>query len=166
MEEPGCSVSTPYAHQFTSNVSINGDKVYVSYEGMTFYAIRYDGISGTSSGGGGGGTQPPPSASKGCHSDTLNKEVPFNTCVQSASDNDWYQCDAGEWVDRWTDPSACVAVYPLGTKGECYSHTLGKDMPDNACVQSDVDNRWYQCAGGSWVDRWTDPNDCDGIHAL
>jgi hypothetical protein len=59
-----------------------------------------------------------------------------------------------------------VATYPLGSKGGCYSDTLGKDMPDNACVQSEYDSRWYQCAGGSWVDRWTDPNDCDGAHAL
>jgi hypothetical protein len=166
MEEPGCSSSTPYAHSFTSSVSISGDSVYVSYEGKSFYSIRYDGISGTSSGGGGGGTNPPPNTSKGCHSDTLNKEVPFNTCVQSASDGDWYQCDAGDWVNRATDPSACVAVYPLGSKGDCYSDTLGKQMPDNACVQSKFDSRWYQCAGGSWVDRWTDPNDCDGTHPL
>src|ERR1700722_2094560 len=38
MEEPGCSVSTPYAHEFTSNVSISGSEVYVDYEGATFYA--------------------------------------------------------------------------------------------------------------------------------
>lgn len=44
-EEPGCSSSTPYAHSFTSSVSINGTSIYVSYEGMTFTAIRYDGIT-------------------------------------------------------------------------------------------------------------------------
>jgi len=43
-EEPGCSSSTPYAHSFTSNVTINGSSVYVSYEGMTFTSIRYNGI--------------------------------------------------------------------------------------------------------------------------
>jgi hypothetical protein len=166
LEEPGCSSSIPYAHSFTSAVSISGDSVYISYEGKSFVSIRYDGISGTSSGGGGGGTNPPPSAKKGCHSDTLNKEVPFNTCVQSASNGDWYQCDAGEWVNRWTDPAACVAVYPLGSSGGCYSNTLGREVTDNACVQSDYDHRWYQCAGGSWVDRWTDPNDCSSTHPL
>jgi len=52
MEEPGCSSSPPYAHEFTSNVSISGDEVYIDYEGATFYAIRYAGVSGTSSSGG------------------------------------------------------------------------------------------------------------------
>jgi hypothetical protein len=53
IEEPGCSSSMPYAHEFTSNVSINGSSVYVSYEGKSFTAIRYNGISG-------GGSPPPP----------------------------------------------------------------------------------------------------------
>ncbi|HZS40094.1 MAG TPA: phage tail tip lysozyme [Polyangia bacterium] len=48
----------------------------------------------------------------------------------------------------------------------CYSHTLGREMPDNACVQSRSDNLWYQCANGSWVDRWTDPAACNGVHPL
>ena len=52
MEEPGCSSATPYAHEFTSNVSISGSEVYISYEGATFYAIRFNGT--TASGGGGG----------------------------------------------------------------------------------------------------------------
>jgi len=43
-EEPGCSSSTPYAHAFTSSVTINGSSVHVSYEGMTFTAIRYNKI--------------------------------------------------------------------------------------------------------------------------
>jgi hypothetical protein len=48
----------------------------------------------------------------------------------------------------------------------CYSGTLGKEMPDNACVQSKYDNDWYQCANGDWVDRWTDPDACNGVHPL
>ena len=43
-EEPGCSSSTPYAHSFTSSVTISGSTVHVSYEGMTFTAIRYNQI--------------------------------------------------------------------------------------------------------------------------
>jgi uncharacterized membrane protein YgcG len=43
-EEPGCSSSTPYAHSFTSTVTISGSSVHVTYEGMTFSAIRYNGI--------------------------------------------------------------------------------------------------------------------------
>ena len=49
---------------------------------------------------------------------------------------------------------------------ECYSSTLGRMMPDNACVQSKFDGAWYQCANGSWVDRWTDPDACNGVHPL
>lgn len=52
-----------------------------------------------------------------------------------------------------------------GGKG-CYSDTLAREMPDNACVQSKYDDAWYQCSNGSWVDRWTDPAACDGIYPL
>ncbi len=48
----------------------------------------------------------------------------------------------------------------------CYSNTLGKEMPDNACVQSRSNSLWYQCSNGSWVDRWTDPAACNGVHPL
>jgi hypothetical protein len=54
IEEPGCSSSTPYAHEFTSSVSISGHSISVSHNGMTFTAIRYNGLTG------GGGTPPPP----------------------------------------------------------------------------------------------------------
>jgi hypothetical protein len=44
-EEPGCSSSEPYAHELTSNVSINGSDVVIDLEGSTpFTAIRFDGI--------------------------------------------------------------------------------------------------------------------------
>jgi hypothetical protein len=42
IEEPGCSSSTPYAHQVTSDVSISGSNVHVSYNGESFHAIRYN----------------------------------------------------------------------------------------------------------------------------
>ena len=53
------------------------------------------------------------STAKGCYSDTLDKEMPANACVQSKYDRLWYQCDNGSWVDRWTDPTACDGVHPL-----------------------------------------------------
>ncbi len=68
---------------------------------------------GTGSGGGGGGSGGTSGASGGCFSSTLGKEMPANACVQSASDKGWYQCSSGAWVDRWNDPTPCVAVYPL-----------------------------------------------------
>jgi hypothetical protein len=45
LEEPGCSVSPPYAHEFTSSVSISGSNVVIDYEGSTpFAAIRFSGV--------------------------------------------------------------------------------------------------------------------------
>jgi hypothetical protein len=52
------------------------------------------------------------------------------------------------------------------TGADCYSGTLGMNMPENACVQSMYDDLWYQCSGGSWVDRWTDPDACNGVYPL
>ena len=40
IEEPGCSSSTPYAHEFTATVTITGETVVVTSHG-TFTAIRY-----------------------------------------------------------------------------------------------------------------------------
>jgi len=45
-EEPGCSSNTPYAHQLTTSVSISGSSIHVSWNGMTFQAIRLNSISG------------------------------------------------------------------------------------------------------------------------
>jgi len=92
MEEPGCSVSQPYAHEFTSYVSISGDKVYVDYEGEWFYAIRFHGLTGT--GGGGGSSGPAP--------DACDKGAGF--CTETL------QCDNGRWIVRQDDPHACTTV--------------------------------------------------------
>ncbi len=58
-----------------------------------------------------GGTTTEPGAQ--CHSATLDQDVPENTCVQSMFDGLWYQCSDGQWVDRWSDPEACVSEHPL-----------------------------------------------------
>ncbi len=69
---------------------------------------------GTAASGGGASTPPPAPAASGCWSNTLGVEVPLNTCVQSKSDRLWYQCSgANKWVDRASDPAACVSVHPL-----------------------------------------------------
>lgn len=62
-------------------------------------------------GGGTGGTSS--AGTTECYSSTLGKEMPLNACVQSRSDDKWYQCDKGEWVDRYSDPTACSSVHPL-----------------------------------------------------
>ncbi len=41
IEEPGCSATPDYAHEFTSTVSIQGSSITVDYNGISFTAIRY-----------------------------------------------------------------------------------------------------------------------------
>ena len=41
LEEPGCSASQPYAHEFQSDVTISGVNITIAYEGEVFTAIRY-----------------------------------------------------------------------------------------------------------------------------
>jgi hypothetical protein len=52
------------------------------------------------------------------------------------------------------------------TSETCYSGTLDREMPENACVESMYDGLWYQCSNGEWVDRWSDPNPCSGEYPL
>lgn len=54
-----------------------------------------------------------PTTSGGCYSGTLERQMPENACVESMYDGLWYQCSDGQWVDRWSDPNACVGEYPL-----------------------------------------------------
>ncbi len=42
IEEPGCAANPDYAHEFTSDVTLNGTSITVTYNGITFKrAIRY-----------------------------------------------------------------------------------------------------------------------------
>jgi hypothetical protein len=41
IEEPGCSATPDYAHEFTSTVTLSGTSITVQYNGITFTAIRY-----------------------------------------------------------------------------------------------------------------------------
>jgi lysozyme len=97
-----------------------------------------------------------------CHSATLGRDVPVNTCVLSASDGLWYECAAsGSWINREGDVGSCPQ------EGLCYSNTLKREVPINTCVQSASDSKWYQCAGpNDWVNRWTDPANCSSVHPL
>jgi hypothetical protein len=173
----GGSGSSEAAFSSTSHVVLNAP-AYASAEGQAPGEIGMT-ISGyiSPAGTGGGSTNTGGSTGStggaGCYSDTLGKQMPNNACVQSDSNSDWYQCDNGSWADRWTDPAACNGTYPLNNAGHssgggagCYSDTLGKEMPDNACVQSASNKDWYQCDSGSWTDRWTDPAACNGVYPL
>lgn len=55
---------------------------------------------------------------------------------------------------------------PPPSSSTCYSGTLQRDMPENACVESVFDGLWYQCSSGQWVDRWSDPDACNGEYPL
>jgi len=45
LEEPGCSANPPYAHEFTSAVTLSGSSIHIDYEGDDFTAIRYTGAT-------------------------------------------------------------------------------------------------------------------------
>ena len=70
----------------------------------------YNAYAGSS---GGGTTSTPTGTGAACYSGTKNAEMPENSCLQSKFDNQWYQCSAGSWVDRWSDPDPCSGVFPL-----------------------------------------------------
>lgn len=77
------------------------------------------------------------------------------------------QCDQSQRIQL---AQQALSAYGGGSGGGggtgCWSATLGREMADNACVQSRSDKLWYQCANGSWVDRWTDPTACNGVYPL
>ncbi len=79
-------------------------------------------------------------------------------------------CGTCDQAQRLRYAEQALSAYGGGGTGGggagCWSSTLGREMPDNACVQSRSDSLWYQCANGSWVDRWTDPAPCNGVHPL
>jgi hypothetical protein len=63
-------------------------------------------------------------------------------------------------------PTGGGTTPPPPTTTTCRSGTLDRDMPENACVESMFDGLWYQCSSGSWVDRWSNPNACNGEYPL
>jgi hypothetical protein len=59
IEEPGCSSSEPYAHEFTSSVSISGSSIFISYNGASFTSIHYKSLTQEA--------PPPPNRSGAAH---------------------------------------------------------------------------------------------------
>ena len=106
------------------------------------------GVCGSDTGGGsgsgsGGDTGGDPGAS--CSSSTLDRDVDDGTCVQSASDESWYQCTNGTW-DSIDSSASCDVAYAW-----CDSATLGESVPPLTCVQSASSGTWFQCNGQTWV---------------
>jgi hypothetical protein len=174
MEEPGCSSSTPYAHEFTSNVSISGSEVYIDYEGATFYAIRSNASSG-------GGTSDACSYGDGYCTSTMQCDsggwVPRSSdptaCTSgpgasggsdagsgsgdACSYGDGYctstlQCENGRWVARMSDPAACTSG--PGASGGSSANTDACSYGDGYCTDT------QQCDDGRWVARSSDPSAC------
>lgn len=122
------------------------------------------GGSGSGSGAGsGGGT----TGGAGCSSSTLDRDVDDGTCVQAATDSQWYRCDNGAW-DGIASSSSCTGeVY-----GFCQSATLGESVPPRTCVQSASSGTWYQCNGTTWVSPVSTSTEagalgaCSSWHAL
>jgi hypothetical protein len=98
-----------------------------------------DGSGSDQSGGGGGG------GNASCSSATLGFDVDAGTCVQAASDGNWYSCDNGNW-DAIDSTDSCASTYAW-----CYSPTLGEDIEPRGCVQSESSGTWYQCNGTEWT---------------
>ena len=94
---------------------------------------------GGGGGGGGGGT------GAACSSSTLDRDVDDGTCVQSATDQAWYQCTNGSWTAIASN-AGCTTSFAW-----CNSATLGYAVPPRTCVQSASTSRWYQCNGQNWV---------------
>jgi hypothetical protein len=98
------------------------------------------GGSGSGTGSGGGSTM-----GAACSSATLGRDVDAGTCVQSATDALWYQCNDGNW-DEIPNDNACAVSF-----GYCNSASLGRDVPARTCVQSASSGTWFQCNGSAWV---------------
>ena len=137
MEEPGCSSSEPYAHEFTSSVTISGDEVYVSYEGANFYAIRFHGLTSGGSGGGSSGAGGSSSGGGGSSPDACSKGQGFCTAT--------LQCDSGHWIVRQDDPNACTTV---------------EDAEESCSVGPGYCTQTLQCESGHWVPRQDDAHAC------
>ena len=80
-----------------------------------------------------------------CSSATMDADLPDGVCVQAASDQKWYQCSGGSWLQQATT-AGCTKTY-----GWCQSATLGRAVPPRTCVQKATDSVWYQCDGTTWV---------------
>ena len=142
MEEPGCSASPAYAHEFTSNLSISGDQVTVEVEGETFYAISFDDGSGSS---GGGSTSSGSSGSSGAGSSSGGGSSPDACSKGDGFCTGTLQCDNGHWIVRQDDTAACTTV-------ENVEEPCGEG--DGYCTAT------LQCDGGHWVPRASDSSAC------
>jgi uncharacterized membrane protein YgcG len=144
MEEPGCSSSDPYAHEFTSSVSISGSSVYVDYEGATFYAIRFDSatVGGSGGSGGSGGTG-------------------GSTGAGGTKGSGGSAGAGGSGGAAGSSGSAGSA----GTGGS--AGTSGTGGAPDACTEgAGFCTATLQCDGGHWIVRQDDPSACTTVEEV
>jgi hypothetical protein len=131
-EEPGCSSATPYATSFTSDVTISGSDVTVSYEGKTFTAIRYSGLSGTVAGDAGGAA--PDSGGTPCFVTTLNQSgecMSTTDCAAAGNVSTPGYCPGANDIQCCT-PGASAGSGGGGGSGSVDAGTPGVTPPDAA----------------------------------
>jgi lysozyme len=141
------TAATMWQYSWTGSVSgipgqVDRDRFLGDIDALEQFAGGGSGGGGGGGGGGSGGGGGGGGGLNGCNSATLAKQVPSGTCVQAASDGQWYQCDDGSWV---AGDTGCTAKYAW-----CQSATLGKAVPPRTCVQSRSDSVWYQCDAAGW----------------
>jgi hypothetical protein len=127
---------------WSDHITVNVTEVDASTPVGTCTSTGGGGGGGSGSGGGGGGGTGTPAA---CSSATLGRDVDDGTCVQSATDEAWYQCTNGSWT-AISSTAGCASSYAW-----CDSATLGYAVPPRTCVQSASTSAWYQCNGQAWV---------------
>jgi lysozyme len=114
IEEPGCSSSTPYAHEFTSAVTCSGSVVNIAYEGAAFTAIRYNQIAddpcgGSSSGSSSGGSSSSSGSSSGGSSSSSGSSS-GGSSSSSGSSSGGASCTSDGQCNPGTDGSGLICV--------------------------------------------------------
>jgi hypothetical protein len=116
LEEPGCSANPPYAHEFTSSVSLSGSSIYIDYEGESFTAIRYSGLTGVT-------------GSASCQAGGVS-----GTCVTASTCSGMSGYTASTGVCSGSDvcckPPAAPSCEANGVKGTCIDTTTCGNMVD------------------------------------
>ena len=136
------------------------------------------GVNQPSSGGSSGGNTTPTGSS--CHSRTLGRDVPAGSCVQMNYNScggsgtcKYAECDDGAWT--CIAESACsgqkfahsdCAPPPVASGKQCFSKTLGRNVPSGECVQMPYEAcssgtcSWATCDDGAWT--CSDVSSCGG----
>jgi hypothetical protein len=163
MEEPGCSSAITYAHAFTSDVEITGSSVAVDYEGGTFTAIRYLGITGDPD----AGTVSVPDAGNSCFVTSLGLSgeclLTSECTAEGGTSTPGYcpgptdiQCCTGlpAMNAGCTSNSECSVSRPVcnTATGQCRGCVSNAECAQGVCATYSLDpqvGRCVQCTTGS-----------------